>query len=110
MFFPANVLRKYTDAHVFCCHFAFQIIFGIRFPALAQALGTSETEEAIDLLMELVESKDQDILEAACESLKKVGDDHNATELLRILQTIPEENEPLRKKISETIQALHKRG
>ena len=78
--------------------------------ALAQALGTSETEEAIDLLMELVESKDQDILEAACESLKKVGDDHNTTELLRILQTIPEENEPLRKKISETIQALHKRG
>lgn len=72
--------------------------------ALAQALGTSETEEAIDLLMELVESKDQDILEAACESLKKVGDDHNTTELLRILQTIPEENEPLRKKISETIQ------
>ena len=78
--------------------------------ALAQALGTSETEEAIDLLMELVESKDQDILEAACESLKKVGDDHNATELLGILQTIPEENEPLRKKISETIQVLHKRG
>ena len=78
--------------------------------ALAQALGTSETEEAIDLLMELVENKDQDILEAACESLKKVGDDHNTTELLRILQTIPEENEPLRKKISETIQVLHKRG
>ena len=49
-------------------------------------------------------------MEAACESLKKVGDDHNTTELLRILQTIPEENEPLRKKISETIQVLHKRG
>mgnify|MGYP002284645342 CR=1 FL=1 len=60
----------------------------------SQALGTSETEDASELLRELAESKDQDILEAACESLKKVGDDHNTTELLRILQTIPEENDP----------------
>ena len=78
--------------------------------ALAQALGTSETEEAIDLLMELVESKDQDILEAACESLKKVGDDHNATELLRILQTIPEEKERQECPRSWRTSAIRKRG
>ena len=41
--------------------------------ALAQALGTSETEEAIDLLMELVESKDQDIFGGGMRVLKESG-------------------------------------
>ncbi len=80
---------------------------------LAQALATSDDNSSLDLLLRLADvaiaANEDDVMNAVCESLKKVGNDHVTADLQEILLKLPKEKEPLKKEISSTIQLLHKK-
>lgn len=52
----------------------------------------------------------EDVVFAACESLRKVGCEHNTADLLEKLNKIPKEDEKVREEISRTVQELHHRS
>ena len=54
--------------------------------------------------------EDEDVLYATCESLRKVGTEHDTADLLERMQKVPKENEKLREEISKTVQELHHRA
>ena len=71
---------------------------------LATALGANDNNSSVDLLLRLI-----DVIFAACESLRKVGCEHNTADLLEKLNKIPKEDEKVREEISRTVQELHHR-
>jgi len=75
--------------------------------ALAKALGDNDNNSSVDLLLRLI---DEDVVFAACESLRKVGCEHNTADLLEKLNKIPKEDEKVREEISRTVQELHHRS
>ena len=60
-------------------------------------------------LADYVHDNDEDVIFAACESLRKVGCEHNTADLLEKLNKIPKEDEKVREEISRTVQELHHR-
>lgn len=77
--------------------------------ALAKALGMSDSNNSVEILLRLVDDEDEDVLYATCESLRKVGTEHATADLLERMQKVPKENEKLREEISKTVQELHHR-
>ncbi len=77
---------------------------------LATALGANDNNSSVDLLLRLVDDNDEDVVFAACESLRKVGCEHNTADLLEKLNKIPKEDEKIREEISRTVQELHHRS
>ena len=77
---------------------------------LAKALGTNDNNSSVDLLLRLVDDKDDDVVYAACEALRNVGSEHNTADLLEKLNNLPKEKEHLREEISRTVQELHHRN
>lgn len=77
--------------------------------AAAKALAESDSQNSIDLLLRLVDNEDEEIIYAACESLRKVGSDHDTADLLARMSKIPEDKTALREEISKTVQELHHR-
>ena len=77
--------------------------------AAAKALAGSDSQNSIDLLLRLVDNEDEEIIYAACESLRKVGSDHDTADLLARMSKIPEDKTALREEISKTVQELHHR-
>ena len=77
---------------------------------LAKALGTNDNNSSVDLLLRLIDDNDEDVVFAACESLRKVGCEHNTADLLEKLNKIPKEDEKVREEISRTVQELHHRS
>ena len=77
---------------------------------LAKALGSNDNNSSVDLLLRLVDDNDEDVVFAACESLRKVGCEHNTADLLEKLNKIPKEDEKIREEISRTVQELHHRS
>ena len=77
---------------------------------LAKALGVNDSNSSVDLLLRLVDDSDEEVVFAACESLRKVGSEHNTADLLEKLNKIPKEDEKLREEISRTVQELHHRA
>ena len=67
---------------------------------LAKALGTNDNNSSVDLLLRLVDDKDDDVVYAACEALRNVGSEHNTADLLEKLNNLPKEKEHLREEIS----------
>ena len=65
---------------------------------------------SVDLLLRLVDDKDDDVVYAACEALRNVGSEHNTADLLEKLNNLPKEKEHLREEISRTVQELHHRN
>lgn len=78
--------------------------------ALAKALGANDNNSSVDLLLRLIDDNDEDVVFAACESLRKVGCEHNTADLLEKLNKIPKEDEKVREEISRTVQELHHRS
>ena len=77
---------------------------------LAKALAGSDNENSVEILMRLIDdNNDDEVVTAACESLKKVGSEHNTADLLEKLNSIPKEKEKIREEISSTVQQLHHR-
>lgn len=76
---------------------------------LATALGANDNNSSVDLLLRLIDDNDEDVIFAACESLRKVGCEHNTADLLEKLNKIPKEDEKVREEISRTVQELHYR-
>ena len=70
---------------------------------LAKALGTNDNNSSVDLLLRLVDDKDDDVVYAACEALRNVGSEQK-------LNNLPKEKEHLREEISRTVQELHHRN
>ena len=61
---------------------------------LAKALGTNDNNSSVDLLLRLVDDKDDDVVYAACEALRNVGSEHNTADLLEKLNNLPKEKPP----------------
>ena len=78
--------------------------------ALAKELGANDNNSSVDLLLRLIDDNDDDVVFAACESLRKVGCEHNTADLLEKLNKIPKEDEKVREEISRTVQELHHRS
>ena len=76
---------------------------------LATALGANDNNSSVDLLLRLIDDNDEDVIFAACESLRKVGCEHNTADLLEKLNKIPKEDEKVREEISRIVQELHHR-
>ena len=76
---------------------------------LATALGANDNNSSVYLLLRLIDDNDEDVIFAACESLRKVGCEHNTADLLEKLNKIPKEDEKVREEISRTVQELHHR-
>lgn len=77
---------------------------------LAKALAGSDNENSVEILMRLIDdNNDDEVVTAACESLKKVGSEHNTADLLEKLNSIPKEKKNIREEISSTVQQLHHR-
>ena len=76
---------------------------------LATALGANDNNSSVDLLLRLIDDNDEDVIFAACESLRKVGCEHNTADLLEKLNKIPKEDEKVREEIRRTVQELHHR-
>ena len=68
-----------------------------------------DNNSSVDLLLRLIDDNDEDVIFAACESLRKVGCEHNTADLLEKLNKIPKEDEKVREEISRTVQELHHR-
>ena len=66
---------------------------------LATALGANDNNSSVDLLLRLVDDNDEDVVFAACESLRKVGCEHNTADLLEKLNKIPKEDEKIREEL-----------
>ena len=77
---------------------------------LAKALGTNDNNSSVDLLLRLVDDKDDVVVYAACEALRNVGSEHNTADLLEMLNNLPTEQEQLREEVSRTVQELHHRN
>lgn len=77
--------------------------------AAAKALGASDDQSSIDLLLRFVDDADDDVVFAACESLRKVGSEHDTADLLSRMQKIPEDRQAIRDEIGKTVQELHHR-
>ena len=75
-----------------------------------KALGANDNNSSVDLLLRLIDDNDEDVVFAACESLRKVGCEHNTADLLEKLNKIPKEDEKVREEISRTVQELHHRS
>ena len=69
-----------------------------------------DNNSSVDLLLRLVDDKDDDVVYAACEALRNVGSEHNTADLLEKLNNLPKEKEHLREEISRTVQELHHRN
>ena len=70
--------------------------------AAAKALGASDDQSSVD-------DADDDVVFAACESLRKVGSEHDTADLLARMQKIPEDRQAIRDEIGKTVQELHHR-
>ena len=77
--------------------------------AAAKALAGSDSQNSIDLLLRLVDNEDEEIIYAACESLRKVGSEHDTADLLARMQKIPDDRQTIREEIGKTVQELHHR-
>ena len=77
--------------------------------AAAKALGASDDQSSVDLLLRFVDDADDDVVFAACESLRKVGSEHDTADLLARMQKIPEDRQAIRDEIGKTVQELHHR-
>ena len=75
----------------------------------AKALGASDDQSSVDLLLRFVDDADDDVVFAACESLRKVGSEHDTADLLARMQKIPEDRQAIRDEIGKTVQELHHR-
>ena len=73
--------------------------------AAAKALGASDDQTSVDLLLRFID----DAVFAACESLRKVGSEHDTADLLARMQKIPEDRQTIREEIGKTVQELHHR-
>ena len=67
--------------------------------AAAKALGASDDQSSVDLLLRFVDDADDDVVFAACESLRKVGSEHDTADLLARMQKIPEDRQAIRDEI-----------
>ena len=76
---------------------------------LVTDLGAYDNISIVDVLFRLIFDNDEDVIFAACESLRKVGCEHNTADLLEKLNKIPKEDEKVREEISRTVQELHHR-
>ena len=76
--------------------------------AAAKALGASDDQSSVDLLLRFVDDADDDVVFAACESLRKVGLG-TTPGLLARMQKIPEDRQAIRDEIGKTVQELHHR-
>ncbi len=47
-----------------------------------KALGASDDQTSVDLLLRFIDDADDDVVFAACESLRKVGSEHDTADLL----------------------------
>ena len=74
-----------------------------------KALGASDDQSSVDLLLRFVDDADDDVVFAACESLRKVGSEHDTADLLARMQKIPEDRQAIRDEIGKTVQELHHR-
>lgn len=74
---------------------------------LAAACGKSSDEDALNLLMELLEDKNEAVVMQAVKSLGDVGRDNAKTHLLALLEKLPEGNEPLKAVIKESISKIN---
>ena len=63
----------------------------------------------MDLLLRFIDDADDDVVFAACESLRKVGSEQKTADLLARLQKIPEDRQTIREEIGKTVQELHHR-
>ena len=77
--------------------------------AAAKALGASDDQTSVDLLLRFIDDTDDDVVFAACESLRKVGSEHDTADLLERMGKIPEERKAIREELSKTVQELHHR-
>lgn len=77
--------------------------------AAAKALGASDDQTSVDLLLRFIDDTDDDVVVAACESLRKVGSEHDTADLLERMGKIPEERKAIREELSKTVQELHHR-
>ena len=77
--------------------------------AAAKALGASDDQTSVDLLLRFIDDTDDDVVFAACESLRKVGSEHDTADLLARMQKIPEDRQTIREEIGKTVQELHHR-
>ena len=70
--------------------------------AAAKALGASDDQSSVDLLLRFVDDADDDVVFAACESLRKVGSEHDTADLLARMQKIPEDRQAMCKDFLRT--------
>ena len=77
--------------------------------AAAKALGASDDQTSVDLLLRFIDDADDDVVFAACESLRKVGSEHDTADLLARMQKIPEDRQTIREEIGKTVLELHHR-
>ena len=69
----------------------------------------SDDQTSVDLLLRFIDDADDDVVFAACESLRKVGSEHDTADLLARMQKIPEDRQTIREEIGKTVQELHHR-
>ena len=70
--------------------------------AAAKALGASDDQSSVDLLLRFVDDADDDVVFA-------VGSEHDTADLLARMQKIPEDRQAIRDEIGKTVQELHHR-
>ena len=74
--------------------------------AAAKALGASDDQTSVDLLLRFIDDTDDDVVFAACESLRKVGSEHDTADLLERMGKIPEERKAIREELSNKVQEI----
>ncbi|MFQ8901056.1 MAG: HEAT repeat domain-containing protein [Lachnospira eligens] len=78
--------------------------------AAAKALGASDDQTSVDLLLRFIDDTDDDVVFAACESLRKVGSEHDTADLLAAYaERFRKTEKTIREELSKTVQELHHR-
>lgn len=73
---------------------------------LAEACAKSVCDDSSNVLMELLDSSEEEVKTAALRSLGIVGNDHCVTRIQQMMISVPEENTALRSEFQKTLQAL----
>ena len=76
---------------------------------LAKVCEGSNDNSCIDILLRLLDDKDEDVIIASANALRVVGTDHVTAEIQQLLLKTPKENQKLRDVLSSTMQALRTR-
>lgn len=74
---------------------------------MASACGKSEDEEALNILVDLLDDGDENVVMEAVKSLGEVGRDNAKTHLLALMEKLPDEKAELKAAVKDSISKIN---